>query len=267
MENWYIYFATELLGSMLLIILGNGVVANVSLKGTKEYKNSNFLTIALGWGFAVAVGALVSTAIGQSSGLELKGLGQLNPAITFGLIVNNWESNVGSWGLLPIILVGQMLGFIIGQILVDLVYFNQIKAYFRRTNEDFEKNAKSTVLGMHGTVPQNRVVWTNFLMEFLGTTVLVSVVFVLGLEGVGSGIGVFGPIFVMIALMGIGTALSGTTGYAVNPFRDLMPRIVYQVMIFLPFANRLESPDWKYSWIPVAAPLAAGLVVGAFFLI
>lgn len=256
MDNWFTYFGTELLGSMILIILGNGVVANVLLKGTKAH-NSSFLIVALGWGFAVAVGVLVAGALG--------GPAHLNPAVTLAFVVNHWTDKVGAWGLFPIIILGQLLGFILGQILVDLVYFLQIKDYFIKLNEDFNTNATKSVLGMHATIPQNRIPWTNIIMELAGSMILIISVLALGKF---SGLPFYlVPFFVMVVVMGIGCSLSGTTGYAINPFRDLMPRIVYQVLILLPFVKQKESADWKYSWVPIVAPVSAGLIIGALFLI
>jgi len=242
-----------------LIIIGNGVVANVSLKGTKA-QGSNFLFVALGWGFAVALAALVSSVLG--------GKAHLNPAITLAFMVDNWKVNVGPWSWLPAFLGGQAIGMILGQIIVDLAYSQQIVSYFKSTNEAFELNANRAVLGMHATVPQTRKIWSNFFMEFLGTAVLTLGVLITTKITLDSKVAVIVvPMLVMVVLMAIGTALSGTTGYAINPFRDLMPRIVYQVLILMPFANKNEGADWKYSWIPVVAPLSAGAVVGAFFLI
>lgn len=258
MDHWFTYFGTELLGSAILIILGNGAIANGVLKGTKGWKNSNFLMIALGWGFALGMGVLVATALG--------GKGHLNPAVTLAFVVNHWTDNVGVWGLFPIFLVGQILGFLIGQIIVDLVYSQQILAYFRRTKRDFKTEGHKSVLSMHATVPQTRVIWSNFLMEFIGTAVLVVVILSIGKFNIAANLNFVPPILLTLTLAAIGCSLSGTTGFAVNPFRDLMPRVVYQVLILSPCANRRESADWGYSWIPIVAPLVAGAVAGACFL-
>ncbi|ATZ16903.1 glycerol uptake facilitator protein [Williamsoniiplasma luminosum] len=253
MENAGMHFFTEFLGSLILIILGNGVVANVVLKNTKGYK-SPFLMIALGWGFAVAVGATVAAALG--------GKAHLNPAVTIAMVVNGWESGVGSWGLFPIFIIAQFLGFFVGQIIVDLFYFDHIKKHFKKDSEDF---GTKSVLAMHSTGPQTRTLWVNFFSEFIGTALLVT--FILAIGKIGTLPTYLGPIFVGMVIMAIGCSLSGTTGYAINPFRDLTPRIVYQLLTFLPFANREESADWQYSWIPVVAPMSAGILVGALFLI
>ncbi|ATZ16047.1 glycerol uptake facilitator protein [Entomoplasma freundtii] len=259
MSNWFTYFGTELLGSMLLIILGNGVVANVLLKGTSAYKNANFLMIALGWGFAVGIGALVASALG--------GVAQLNPAVTLAFVVNNWTKNVGSWNLLPIIIIGQALGFLLGQIIVDLVYSHQIVACFARAKKDFATENTQPVLAMHATVPQTKVTWSNFLMEFVGTAVLIITILGVGKLGIANGMTFVTPLLVMIVVMAIGCSLSGTTGYAINPFRDLMPRLVYQGLLSTSFGRKGLNADWKYSWVPVVAPLTAGAIVGACFLI
>ncbi|PPE05912.1 MIP/aquaporin family protein [Williamsoniiplasma lucivorax] len=247
------HFLTEFLGTMLLIILGNAVVANVVLKNTKGYK-TQFVMIALGWGIAVAVGATIATALG--------GKAHLNPAVTMAMVVNGWEKGVGEWNLLPIILIAQFLGAIVGQIIVDLFYFDHIKQYFSKETGDF---GTKSVLGMHATGPQTRTIWVNFFSEFVGTAVLIT--FILSIGKIAALPSFVGPLLVGMTVLGIGCSLSGTTGYAINPFRDLSPRIVYQLLIFLPFANREEKADWSYGWIPVVAPLCAGAVVGALFLI
>ena len=258
MDQWFTYLGTELLGSALLIILGNGAIANVVLKGTKGWKNSNFLMIALGWGFALGIGVFVATALG--------GKGHLNPAVTLAFVVNHWTTNVGPWGLLPLFLVGQIAGFLVGQMVVDFVYSQQIVAYFRRTRKDFQTEANRSVLSMHATVPQTRVVWANLFVEFIGTVVLVLTILSVSKFNIPANQNFLVPTFIMIALMAIGCSLSGTTGFAVNPFRDLIPRVVYQVLILLPCTRSRESADWCYSWIPVVAPLAAGAIVGACFI-
>lgn len=259
MEHWFTYFGTELLGSLIFIILGNGVVANVLLKGTKAYKNANFLFIAFGWGFGIGVGVLVATALG--------GKGHLNPAVTLAYVVNHWEANVGSWGLLPIFLAGQIIGFALGQTIVDLVYSHQIYEYFRRTNHDFKANATKAVLSSHVTVPQSKIVWSSFLMEFVGTAVLIVSILAFAKFNLNGNLLFVSPLLVMLVVLAIACSLSGTTGFAINPFRDLIPRLIYQIVILLPFANQKESANWRYSWIPVFAPLSAGAIIGACFLI
>ncbi|AHI52408.1 MIP/aquaporin family protein [Spiroplasma culicicola] len=245
MENWFIHFGTEILGTMLLIILGNGVVANIILKDTKG-ENGGWIAITAGWALAVILAATIA------SGLD--GKAHLNPAVTIAMLINGWESNVGDLGLIPLFFIGQLIGAILGQIIVDIFYIKHI-------THTISSGAAANVLGMHSTGPTHRNVFLNFFAEFVGTAVLVCAIFAttvwFGLSGW------MGPIFVGLTVFGIGLSLGGTTGYAINPIRDLAPRIVHQL---LPVKGKVKS-DWGYSWIPVAAPLTAGIVVGALFLI
>lgn len=245
MENWFMHFGTEMLGTMLLIILGNGVVANVILKDTKG-NNAGWISITAGWSLAVIMGASISSAMG--------GKAHLNPAVTVGMIVNGWEANVGHFGLIPIFFVGQIAGALVGQVIVDLFYIKHITHTL--SSED-----KGAVLGMHSTGPTNKNILINLFSEFIGTAVLLTAVFATTQWFTTSGW--MGPIFVGLAVFAVGLSLGGTTGYAINPVRDLVPRLVHQC---LPIKGKGTS-DWSYGWIPVVAPVLAGVVVGALFLI
>ncbi|ARU90865.1 glycerol uptake facilitator protein [Spiroplasma clarkii] len=245
MDNWLTYFMTETLGTMLLIVLGNGVVANIVLKNTKG-NNGGWIAITAGWSFAVMLGATVSVALGGDA--------HLNPAVTMAMIVNGWESNVGHFGLIPIMLVGQILGAIVGQIIVDLFYIKHI-------HQTITEKEEGLVLAIHSTGPTYKNTFINCFCEFIGTSVLL--VAIMATSAQFTDAGWMGPIFVGLAVFAIGLSLGGTTGYAINPVRDLAPRLVHQ---FLPVKGK-GSSDWKYSWIPVVAPLLAGCVIGALFLI
>lgn len=246
MEDWYLYLLTELFGTMLLIILGNGVVANIVLKNTKG-NNGGWISITAGWGFAVMLGATISTALG--------GLAHLNPAVTFAMITNGWFRNTGgsNW-LIPLFIVGQLVGAALGQVLLDLFYIKHIVISISDLKSD-------AVLGMHSTSPTDRNMFINLFCEFLGTVVLIFTIFGIGRWFIGAQW--MKPIFVGLAVFSIGLSLGGTTGYAINPARDLAPRIVYQL---LPVKGKIKA-DWNYSWIPVIAPIVAGIVVGGIFLI
>ncbi|AHB36038.1 MIP/aquaporin family protein [Spiroplasma apis] len=245
MENWFTHFGTELLGTCFLILLGNGVVANVILRDTKGNKGG-FIAITTGWALAVALAATISSALG--------GAAHLNPAVTIAVLTNGWKENVGDFCLLPIFLIGQLIGAILGQVIIDIFYIKHI-LHTAASGEG------ANVLGMHCTAPTYRNVALNFFAEFVGTVVLI--VAILSIKKFYSNAGWMGPLFVGLTVFGIGLSLGGTTGYAINPVRDIVPRIVHQL---LPIKNKASS-DWSYSWIPVIAPLASGLVVGAAFLI
>ncbi|WP_026389180.1 MIP/aquaporin family protein [[Acholeplasma] multilocale] len=247
---------TELFGTMLLIILGNGIVANVVLKGTKG-NNAGWLAITFGWGFAVFTAALISGA--------LNGAGWLNPAVMIGAVISSKGdvltqltsgSGAGAAGLFIGVLALQLIGAMLGQIIIDLLYYKHIQMTLFG-NDEF---ATSNVLAMHSTGPTTKSTWFNFGMEFVGTMVLVFAILSLGqskMEGA-----IFGPVAVAIVIIAIGLSLGGTTGYAINPVRDLGPRIVHMLA---PISGKGKS-DWGYSWIPVAAPMAAGIIAGALFL-
>ncbi|AGJ90588.1 MIP/aquaporin family protein [Mycoplasma putrefaciens] len=245
---------TELFGTMLLVILGNGIVANVVLKGTKG-QNAGWISITAGWGFAVFVAAMISSALG--------GVAHLNPAVTIMSAIasksSNWglnssASKLNGAGLFFIVLAVQFVGAILGQIIVDLLYLNHIK--LTRQDNDFQNK----ILAIHSTGPTQRSIFLNLLMEFVGTVVLL-----LAIIGVGKipGFTAIGPLAVGLAVFSIGLSLGGTTGYAINPARDLGPRIVHAL---LPSKQKGNS-SWQYSWIPVLGPVLAAVVVGLGFMI
>lgn len=242
-ELFFQHFGLELFGTMLLIILGNGVVANILLKNTKE-NGQGFFAITAGWGFAVLVGAMASSA--------LKGVAHLNPAVTFAMVVQQTWFVSNGWFLLPALLLGQIAGALIGQIIIDIFYWKHIK--------DTVNNNSDFILAVHATAPTHRNTFFNFFGEFIGTFVLIAAILAISKYG---GLGVWTPLFVGLTVFRIGLSLGGTTGYAINPVRDLIPRIVHFV---LPLKNKGYS-DWNYSWIPIVAPTCAGLATGAIFLL
>ncbi len=240
-------FLTELFGTMILVMIGNGIVANSILKGTKG-ENAGWLAITIGWGFAVTIAATISSALG--------GMAHLNPAVTLAFVVNNWTTNVGGWELLPIFLIAQTLGAIIGQIILDIIYMNHIHVSHSEKRGDL-------VLAMHSTGPTNRNVFSNLFTEFIATAVLVAAILSTS-RGWLQDFEFMGPILVGIVVIGIGLGFGGTTGYAINPARDLGPRIVHQL---IPYNKAVKvKSDWSYSWIPIVAPSLGGIVIGAVFL-
>jgi glycerol uptake facilitator protein len=229
----------EFLGTMVMILFGDGVCANCSLKKSKG-ENSGWIVIATGWGLAVLVGILVSLGVG--------GVAHLNPAVTVGLAVASGNfSNVASY------IGAQMGGAFVGALLVWLVYL----PHWRETED---KGAK---LGIFCTGPAIRNLPANALCEFLVTLfALLLVGFSIGSKGVAPNglMPGYGPYLWGMLVWAIGLSLGGPTGYAINPARDLGPRIAHQI---LPIAGK-GSSDWGYALVPVLAPLL-GAVVGGFF--
>ena len=238
-------FIAEIIGTALLLLLGQGIVANVNLKNTIGEGQTPWVLITSAWGFAVFVGAYV---VGQFSGAHL------NPAVTVGLAV------VGkfAWDLVPIYFGAQLLGAMLGS---GLAYLFYIDHYRLTTDED-------AVRSTFCTGPAIRNFKNNFFSEFLGTFILVFGIFFLvspSIEIVGSdiqnfGIGSLESLPVAILVWVIGMSLGGTTGYAINPTRDFGPRLLYAL---LPRPNK--NPDWGYSWIPILAPLCGAVAAGVLF--
>jgi glycerol uptake facilitator protein len=223
-------FWGEFLGTMVLIYLGNGVVANVLLAKTKG-NGSGLIVIASGWAFAVTMGIFVATFFGSAGA-------NLNPAVT---IANATASGDYS-NVLPMI-TAQLLGAITGATLVWLQY----KDHYAATDD------KALKLATFSTSPAIKNNSQNFLSEFLAT-------FLMGLVGgtLGSINNGLGPFAVGLMIWAIGLSLGGTTGYAINPARDLGPRIAHAI---LPIAGKGDS-DWGYAWIPVLGPICGAIVGG-----
>ncbi|MGP5217505.1 MIP/aquaporin family protein [Arthrobacter rhombi] len=230
-------FSAEALGTMLLMLLGCGVVANAVLRGAKG-NNGTFLMVNFGWGLGVFAGVWVAAASGA----------HLNPAVTVGLLVN---PNVDEYApgvaitLASTLLyfAAQMVGAIIGAVLAYLSY----KQHFDAEEDPAAK------LGVFATGPVYRHKGWNLLTEIIATFVLVFVIAGFGLTPHG-----LGPLAVALIVVGIGASLGGPTGYAINPARDLGPRIAHA---FLPIKGKGPS-DWGYSWIPVVGPLIGGAIGG-----
>jgi glycerol uptake facilitator protein len=223
-------FLGELIGTAVLILLGDGVVANVILKNTKG-SNSGWVVITMGWGLAVFVGVFIASG---ASGAHL------NPAVTLALAA----AGKFSWSKVPLYILAQMLGACLGAFLVWLQY----KDHFDITDD---KNAK---LAVFCTGPQIRSPLTNIFSEIIGTFVLVFAV--LHISSPKGGLGSLDALPVALVVLVIGLSLGGTTGYAINPARDFGPRLMHAL---LPIRNKRDS-DWSYSWVPIVSPLAGGLL-------
>ncbi|AEE51180.1 MIP/aquaporin family protein [Haliscomenobacter hydrossis] len=224
-------FLGELIGTMVLILLGNGVVANVLLSKTKG-NNGGLIAITAGWGFAVTMGIFIAQKFGSPGA-------HLNPAVTIAMAVkDNNFSNV-----LPFI-SAQLLGAILGATLVWLHHL----PHWGATND---QGAKLAAFSTSPAIPNAPA---NLISEIIGTLVLLIGVIALYAEA-GSGMA---PLLVGVLVWAIGLSLGGTTGYAINPARDLGPRIAHTI---LPIAGKGGS-DWGYAWVPVVGPIVAALIAG-----
>ncbi|OZI07506.1 aquaporin [Siphonobacter sp. BAB-5385] len=230
-------FWGELMGTLVLILLGDGVVANVLLKNSKG-ENSGWIVITAGWGFAVMLGIFVAKAFGSSDA-------HLNPAVTLAFAVSNQDFST----LLPYWLA-QMIGAFLGAVLVWLQYL----PHWAVTPES------STKLAVFATGPSVRNRTGNFISEFIATAVLI--IGVSAISGAGELAIGLGPYLVGLLVWSIGLSLGGTTGYAMSPARDLAPRIAHAL---LPIPGKGPS-DWGYAWIPVVASLLGGVAGSLLFM-
>ncbi|WP_409237226.1 MIP/aquaporin family protein [Streptomyces sp. PA5.6] len=252
-------FIGETIGTAVLILLGGGVCAAVTLKRSKA-KDAGWLAITFGWGFAVLTGAYLA---GGVSGAHL------NPAVTLGLAVEGGTK----WSDVPLYLASQLLGAMIGAVLVWVTYMGQFKAHLTDPEilaaQPVEEGmvdqkaapAAGPVLGIFSTGPEIRNYVQNVLTEIIATVVLVLAILTQGLNDGGNGLGVLGALITALVVVGIGLSLGGPTGYAINPVRDLGPRIVHSV---LPLPNK-GSSDWSYAWVPIVGPLIGGAIAGGLY--
>jgi len=239
-------FVAELIGTMILILLGNGVVANSLLDETKG-KDTGFLFINIGWGIAVFAGVLVAAPFSGA---------HLNPAVSIGLAV----AGKFSWDLVPSYILAQMIGACLGATLVWISYYHH---YIQTKDGDIK-------LFTFCNKPAIRTPLMNMLTELIATFVLVyTVLFIAGPTLVATGVqdakiglGTLGALPVALLVIGIGASLGGPTGYAINPARDLGPRIMHAL---LPMGSK-GSTDWGYAWIPVVGPILGAVVAAGLFL-
>jgi glycerol uptake facilitator protein len=236
-------FMAELIGTMLLILLGDGVVANVLLSDTKGY-NSGWIVITTAWGLAVFVGVVVA---GPYSGAHL------NPAVTIGLAI----AGKFPWANVLSYITAQMLGAFLGAFLVWVMYYD----HFKRVNKP------DAILAVFCTGPAIRNYVSNIASEIIGAFVLVFTVFYIAggqitPTKIPIGLGSVGAVPVALLVWVIGLSLGGTTGYAINPARDLGPRIIHFI---LPIKNKGTS-DWQYAWIPVLGPIAGAAIAALLYM-
>jgi glycerol uptake facilitator protein len=219
----------EFIGTMLLIILGDGVVAGVLLRNSKA-ENSGWIVITLGWGMAVAVAVYCTVRISGA---------YINPAVALGAAVTGGLE----WALVPGYIIAEFLGAFVGAVIVYL-------AYLPHWAETADPGLK---LGVFSTAPAIYNTTANIICEIIGTFVLVFGVFGILANDLATGLG---PLLIGLLVLGIGLSLGGPTGYAINPARDLGPRIAHAV---LPIPGKGGS-DWGYAWIPVVAPIIGGIL-------
>jgi glycerol uptake facilitator protein len=230
-------FFAEFFGTAIIIVFGGGVVSNVLLTKTKG-NNSGWIVISFGWAVGVFTGVLISAPFSGA---------HLNPAISLALaIVHKF-----SWALVPVYICAQVLGAMFGAGLVWLAY----KKHFDATeNADFK-------LVVFCTQPNIRSYWYNVVTEIIGTYVLALAVLYMAEPEVG--LGALNALPVALVVLGIGLSLGGPTGYAINPARDLGPRIMH---FLLPIPKKRDS-DWSYSWVPILGPVLGAACAAAIFLI
>ena len=228
-------FLGEVSGTALLIVLGDGVVANVILNKTKG-QGSGWIVVTFGWAMAVYVGVFVAAPFSKA---------HLNPAVTLAFaFIGKLE-----WGMVPLYIAAQLLGAMIGAFFVWLSY----RLHFNATQD------ADTKLGVFCTIPAIRHTISNLLTEVIGTFVLIFGV--LYIAAPANSLGALDALPVSLLVLGIGLSLGGPTGYAINPARDLGPRIMH---FLLPIPGKRDS-DWAYSWIPVVGPCIGALLAAILF--
>lgn len=236
-------FTAELLGTMVLILLGNGVVANVVLTGTKG-NNSGWMVICTAWGLAVFVGVVIAAPYSGA---------HLNPAVTIGLAIGQKFD----WAKVPLFISAQFIGAMIGAFLVWIIYKDH---YAATADKDSKRATFCTSPAIHNPV-------SNLISEIVGTFVLIFVIFYftnaeMGNDKTPIGLGSLGAIPVAFLVWVIGLSLGGTTGYAINPVRDLGPRIMHAI---LPIHEK-GSSNWGYAWVPIAGPVIGSALAALLYL-
>lgn len=234
-------FLMEMIATMVMIIFGDGVCCACSLNKSKA-QGAGWVVITIGWGLAVCMGVLIA---GPYTGAHL------NPTVSVGLAV----AGLFPWAKVPAYIVAQMIGGFLGAVLVWLFY----KDHFKATDD------KDTKLGVFCTAPAIRNYGLNFLSEFVASALLVFIIISFGtkgnlldLENGRVGLGALGPVPVTFLIIALGMSVGATTGYAMNPARDLSPRLAH---FLLPIPGKRDS-DWAYSWVPVVAPVCGGAFAG-----
>lgn len=236
MGDIFVQSVGEFIGTLVLVLLGDGVVAGVSLKKSKS-EGAGWIAISLGWGFAVIMGVYVSGFLGPA---------HLNPAVTIGMAA---AGKFGWSGVIPFI-IAQVAGAFLGAVLVWIHYY----PHWQETKD------QAAILGTFATGPAIRNYAANFVSELIGTFMLVFALLAFTRGHFTEGLN---PLVVGALITSIGLSLGGTTGYAINPARDFGPRLAHAV---LPIANKGGS-DWSYSWVPIVGDVVGGLLAAGAFLL
>lgn len=229
-------FLAEFFGTAMIMVFGNGVVANVLLNKTKG-NSSGWIVITFGWAIGVFTGVLIAADVSGA---------HLNPAVTLALVI----AGKFSASLMPLYISAQLLGAMFGSGLAWLAY----KKHFDATDDADAK------LAVFCTMPNIRSYWYNVITEIIGTYVLALAVLYMAKPDVG--LGALNALPVALVVLGIGLALGGPTGYAINPARDFGPRLMH---FLLPIHGKRNS-DWSYSWVPILGPLAGASLAAVMFL-
>lgn len=248
----------EVVGTAMLIVLGGGVCAAVNFKRSKAY-NAGWVAISFGWGFGVLTGAYIASGVSGA---------HLNPAVTLGLAIEGGTE----WGDVPLYLASELVGAMLGAVLVWLAYYGQFKHHLadldvRSGPVDRDDVTEAPVqkagpmLGIFATGPEIRAPFQNLVTEIIATFVLVIAILTQGLNDEGNGLGALGALITALVVVGIGLSLGGPTGYAINPARDLGPRIIHAL---LPLKGKGGS-DWGYAWVPIAGPLIGAALAGGLY--
>jgi glycerol uptake facilitator protein len=247
----------EVVGTAMLILLGGGVCAAVNFKRSKAY-GAGWVAIAFGWGLAVLTGAYIASGVSGA---------HLNPAVTLGLAIEGGTE----WADVPLYFASEMVGAILGAVLVWLAYYGQFKHHLAdldvqsgpvdQDTTEISTREAGPMLGIFATGPEIRAPFQNLLTEIIATFVLVIAILTQGLNDEGNGLGTLGALITALVVVSIGLSLGGPTGYAINPARDLGPRIVHAL---LPLKGKGGS-DWGYAWVPIAGPLIGAAVAGVLY--
>lgn len=231
----------EIIGTALLLLLGNGIVANALLQDTKGH-NAGWISITIGWGVAVFVGVFVSADVSGA---------HLNPAVTLGLAT----AGKFGWALVPGYILAQFIGAMLGTCLVWLTY----KKHYDATEDE------GAILASFANTPAIKSPFWNFMTEVIATFAFVLAIFYIAGGSMSDepiSLGSLDALPVALLVLGIGISLGGPTGYAINPARDLGPRIMHAL---LPIKGK-GSSAWWYAWIPVLGPIAGGLLAAVVYL-
>lgn len=247
-NNLGLVYGSEYLGTLFLILLGNGVVYSVSAHKMFANTSLKWMLISVAWGLAVLMGVIVGNA--------MDGPAHLNPAVTIYSLVSSKFHNYWALGYI----VMQMLGAMSAQVILNFINWRHI-----------EQTALGTVRACHCTAPAysnkaERAVVFNFSYELVGTLVLLGGILAISRANINN----LGPVPVALLVMVIGMSLGASTGYAINPARDLAPRIIYfftEKYFLTKRVNEHVGANWGYSWVPVVAPSIAGVIIGMFNLI